>query len=48
MDKDQGQVERALGCPHCGNTNADELVWTDDEDHVECTRCGALYDPGEK
>lgn len=34
-------------CPCCGERRVDHLVWIDDET-VECTTCGAWYDPGEK
>jgi hypothetical protein len=31
-------------CPNCGEDDADQLVWTDDE-QVECRRCSTVYQP---
>lgn len=31
-------------CPTCGERDADQLVWLDDET-VRCARCGTEYQP---
>ncbi len=38
-------VEPNLGCPSCGERDADNLVWLND-DRVECKTCGTEYTPG--
>jgi len=35
----------AFPCPDCGESNADRLVWQDDE-FVRCDTCGTVYSPG--
>jgi hypothetical protein len=32
-------------CPECGMTDADRLIWQDDE-FVRCDACGTIYAPG--
>ena len=32
-------------CPGCGERDADNLIWLDDE-MVECATCGRRYKPG--
>lgn len=34
-------------CPSCGERKADQLVWQDDDETVQCTGCGTQYRPGE-
>jgi len=34
-------------CPNCGEREADELVWIDDE-IVQCKQCGTAYRPGDQ
>jgi len=37
-------------CPNCGEDRCDLLVWRDSDEgeYVECTSCGAWYDPNEE
>jgi hypothetical protein len=39
------EVAEAQACPGCGERNADNLVWQDDE-QVRCATCGKTYRPG--
>jgi len=36
-------IAEAHGCPRCGETHQDKLVWQDDET-IECASCGTRYD----
>ena len=36
--------EVAFPCHNCGESNADRLVWQDDE-FVRCDSCGTIYSP---
>ena len=48
-DHDGNLVHPEDGCPTCGQHDADELVWLDDDsERVECQRCGTIYAPGDK
>jgi rubredoxin len=38
------RVGAACACPSCGEREMDRLVWNEDE-QVECTTCGHVYDP---
>jgi len=38
-----GRVTDECGCPHCGETRADALVWQDDET-IRCASCGRRYE----
>lgn len=38
-------VHPEFGCPRCGETAVDSLVWLDDAT-VRCSQCGAEYQPG--
>jgi len=46
-DLDPERVEPEDGCPRCGETNTDHLVWENDTT-VHCTNCGTRYQPGER
>lgn len=37
-------VTPPLTCPHCGEADADRLIWVSD-DTVRCDTCGRRYDP---
>lgn len=42
---DQGnQVTPDCACPKCGQSDADMLIWIDD-DRVRCFTCGTVYTP---
>ena len=36
-------VADAHGCPRCGETHQDKLIWQDDET-IECASCGTRYE----
>ena len=38
--------EVAFPCPDCGESDADRLIWQDDE-FVRCDSCGTIFSPGE-
>mgnify|MGYP000210984190 CR=1 FL=1 len=44
MADESNMVEPEDACPVCGQRDADELVWLDDE-RVECQSCGKEYRP---
>ncbi len=44
---DPERVEPEDGCPRCGETATDNLVWQDDAT-VHCTNCGTRYRPGQR
>ncbi len=43
--EDRNLVCESDACPTCGQRDADELIWIDD-DRVECQRCKTIYRPG--
>ncbi|MBL9032098.1 MAG: hypothetical protein JNM80_10385 [Phycisphaerae bacterium] len=45
MATDDNLVDPSDACPLCSERRVDLLVWIDD-DHVECTMCGTVYQPG--
>ena len=36
-------IAKELGCPHCGETNADNLILQDDEKSALCVTCNRTY-----
>ncbi|MFN0132726.1 MAG: hypothetical protein ACKVW3_09395 [Phycisphaerales bacterium] len=42
---DDDRVDPCDACPLCSERRVDMLVWIDD-DRVECTMCGMVYQPG--
>lgn len=38
--------EVVFPCPDCGESDADRLIWQDDE-FVRCDSCGTIFSPGE-
>ena len=42
-DREDDRVGIAHGCPFCLERRADELVWLDDGETIECATCGATY-----
>ncbi|MEX0704116.1 MAG: hypothetical protein WD069_18590 [Planctomycetales bacterium] len=45
-EDDIERVPTPWGCPLCGETELDRLVWIDLESEiVRCTMCGAEHDP---
>ncbi len=38
--------EVVFPCPDCGESDADRLIWQDDE-FVRCDSCGTIFCPGE-
>ena len=40
-------TEARYGCPECGETDMDLLIWDEDEYGVECETCGTSYDLGD-
>jgi rubredoxin len=44
---DLDEVTVACACPQCGERRMDCLVWNEEE-LVECTTCGQVYDPNEQ
>ena len=44
---EDNKVLPIFGCPKCGEDDADQLVFTDEnENTVECKNCHWLYMPG--
>ena len=41
----EDRVDPDSGCPECGETRTDWLVWDEYGETVTCTRCGHTYDP---
>jgi DNA-directed RNA polymerase subunit RPC12/RpoP len=44
-NNDEGLVREKDACPGCGERRADELVWVDEGESVECQTCGTRYVP---
>jgi len=40
-------VKTPAACPNCGERNADNLVWQDENETVRCAGCGTTYHPCE-
>ncbi|MCB9854644.1 MAG: hypothetical protein H6818_03075 [Phycisphaerales bacterium] len=43
-DDSPDRVGPENACPSCGEREINRLVWNE-EDQVECTTCGHVYDP---
>ena len=43
IDNGEDVVLEEWGCPRCEERRADELVWLDDGETIECATCGATY-----
>jgi len=41
---EQNRVAPGLACPECGESDADRLIWLNDE-FVRCDACGTIYPP---
>jgi hypothetical protein len=40
-----GRLDQRYACPGCGERDADQLHWQDD-DKVLCAKCGMVFVPG--
>jgi len=47
-DGGRNRIPALLGCPSCGEREADRLAWDEAGERVTCASCGREYAPGEE